>query len=719
MASTYSPDLRIELIGNGQQTGIWGSTTNVNLGTLLEQAIAGAVSVTVTSAKQALVAYNGVEDQARSAAVLLSTSTGAAFEVYVPPVSKLYLIRNTSSYNATIYVSTVLGNTTAAGTGVVIPPSSSVLLRCDSTNVYEQLNCVVGDFSVGGNINANTNILLDGSINVSGSAYLGAAITVTISAAANPVVLTATSPQVAPINGAALRLTTTGTLPTPLDTTTIYYVINRTVVSSTVTTFNISTTPGGTGVATSANPTGVHTASTVSTASTPPAATNNTVIANTEYVTTAITNLSNTIGIYQTKTAVKAATTAAITLSGAQTIDGVSVVAEDRVLVKNQYSTSEAVTISIANPAVITTVGAAPANGTQVTFTTTGALPTGITVGAVYYVTSSSGSTYQLLTYGATTPVATSGTQSGTQTAGYLPGAANGIYVVKSGASPAWVRATDADTSAEIAAATVPVLQGTANGGKNFTTQFTAANTLGTTAMSWNELVDVNSTQTLQNKTINAVQLVNGSITAAKLSGGQSGLQPAYATRTWVNFNGSLGAVTTLNGSYSHAVNSPTITITQVSHGFRVGQLVYIIFVPVNYYQDWFIIQSVPTDNTFTITVPSYSSIPTAYSGTTTIRKAAINASGNVYNVVYGGIYNGVRPGSYALNFDVDMPDTYYSWSGAAGYNSIDQTAWITAPPNIPIAQWKSTKFLRVAFTYANAAYATFDPEDVNIQVIR
>ena len=65
------------------------------------------------------------------------------------------------------------------------------------------------------------------------------------------------------------------------------------------------------------------------------------------------------------------------------------------------------------------------------------------------------------------------------------------------------------------------------------------------------------------------------------------------------------------------------------------------------------------------------------------------------------------------------MPDTYYSWSGAAGYNNIGQTAWITAPPSIPIAQWKSTKFLRVAFTYANTLYATVDPEDVNIQVIR
>ncbi len=36
MSSTYSPDLRLELIATGDQAGVWGNTTNTNLGTLLE-----------------------------------------------------------------------------------------------------------------------------------------------------------------------------------------------------------------------------------------------------------------------------------------------------------------------------------------------------------------------------------------------------------------------------------------------------------------------------------------------------------------------------------------------------------------------------------------------------------------------------------------------------------------------------------------------------------
>ena len=45
MPSTFSPNLRIELIGDGEQAGAWGNTTNSNLGTLIESAISGYVKV--------------------------------------------------------------------------------------------------------------------------------------------------------------------------------------------------------------------------------------------------------------------------------------------------------------------------------------------------------------------------------------------------------------------------------------------------------------------------------------------------------------------------------------------------------------------------------------------------------------------------------------------------------------------------------------------------
>ena len=138
MSSTYSPDLRIELIGTGDQAGVWGNTTNTNLSTVLENAIAGYTSVSVIAANQALTANYGAADEARYAAIALTTTTGANFAVYAPPASKLYVIYNASIYTATIYNSTVLGNTTAAGTGVTIPAGKVMTIWSDGTNFAQQ-----------------------------------------------------------------------------------------------------------------------------------------------------------------------------------------------------------------------------------------------------------------------------------------------------------------------------------------------------------------------------------------------------------------------------------------------------------------------------------------------------------------------------------------------------------------------------------------------------
>lgn len=143
MSSSYSPDLRIELIGTGDQAGVWGATTNNNMAYVLEQAIAGYVSVAVGSANQALTYLNGAtataaDNQSVHASLALTTSTGANFAVYAPPSSKQYTIYNASAYTATIYNSTVIGNTTAAGTGVAIPAGKTMTVWSDGTNFVQQ-----------------------------------------------------------------------------------------------------------------------------------------------------------------------------------------------------------------------------------------------------------------------------------------------------------------------------------------------------------------------------------------------------------------------------------------------------------------------------------------------------------------------------------------------------------------------------------------------------
>ena len=152
MASTFSPNLRIELIGAGEQAGTWGTTTNTNLGTLVEDAISGYVSVTISSADQALTANNGSADQARNAIIEL-VSAPSAFAVYAPPESKLYTIFNNTSHTATIYNSTALGNTTAAGAGVAIPAGKIMTVWSDDTNFAFQNTHIIG--TVVGNVTGN------------------------------------------------------------------------------------------------------------------------------------------------------------------------------------------------------------------------------------------------------------------------------------------------------------------------------------------------------------------------------------------------------------------------------------------------------------------------------------------------------------------------------------------------------------------------------------
>jgi hypothetical protein len=172
--STYSPDLRIELITTGDQAGTWGTTTNTNLAYVIEQAVAGYVSVAVASANQALTYINGgsstaADNQSVHAAIALTTSTGANFAVYAPPASKLYTIYNASSYTATIYNSTVIGNTTAAGTGVAVPAGKVMTMWSDGTNFAVQNSHIIG--TVVGNVTGNVTGNLTGNVtgNVTGN----------------------------------------------------------------------------------------------------------------------------------------------------------------------------------------------------------------------------------------------------------------------------------------------------------------------------------------------------------------------------------------------------------------------------------------------------------------------------------------------------------------------------------------------------------------------
>ena len=168
MSSTYSPILRTELITNGEQAGTWGTTTNDNFSYIFEQAIAGyqTVAISPSSNNQVLTYVYGAvaagtpaNNQSLYAALKLTAgSVTANFSLFIPPVSKPYIFWNTSGYTATIYNSTSIGNTTAAGAGLVIPNNARVNLFTDGTNCYDSVNQITSNLGIGGNLTVSGNL---------------------------------------------------------------------------------------------------------------------------------------------------------------------------------------------------------------------------------------------------------------------------------------------------------------------------------------------------------------------------------------------------------------------------------------------------------------------------------------------------------------------------------------------------------------------------------
>jgi hypothetical protein len=129
MASTYSPNLRLELIGTGEQQGTWGSTTNTNLGTLLEEAIGGYVSVTVSDvADTTLTTSNGSADQSRNMVINLTGALTATRNVICPAIEKLYVVKNATTGGQSV-VFKVSGQT-----GVTIPNGIIEFIYVDGTD---------------------------------------------------------------------------------------------------------------------------------------------------------------------------------------------------------------------------------------------------------------------------------------------------------------------------------------------------------------------------------------------------------------------------------------------------------------------------------------------------------------------------------------------------------------------------------------------------------
>jgi len=318
---------------------------------------------------------------------------------------KFYIESGGAYYDITPIRSSVAPNNPFATTS-----GSSDVTVTDASGGYED-----GDFVSFYGSTAVDGLTLLGEYQLSlistNSYTISTAVPVTITSAA-PAVFTSQNKLA---NNVQVTLSTTGSLPAPLTPGTTYYVVN-----TSGNTFQLSETSGGSAISTaSASQSGVHTATAKATGTT--AAGGGTVYA-----------------LYQAN--VGPAGTVPLNGWGASTWGtgtwsngGTS---SDPIRLWSQQNYGEdlvfgyrggpiyywdattgtsnvGVSITIASPAVIS--ASSPFNdGTPVRLVTNGALPTGLTVGQLYYVVNSTGTTFNLATTAGGSSITTSGSQSGT-----------------------------------------------------------------------------------------------------------------------------------------------------------------------------------------------------------------------------------------------------------------------------------------------------------------
>jgi hypothetical protein len=139
MANTYSSSLRLIIQQDGTNQGTWGGYTNTNIASLIEQAITGVGTITVSgSTNYTLTVTNGASDEARNAVLNITGTLTAAINVICPTAAKTYIVKNGTTGGFAITLKT------SAGTGISVPNGETTFLYCNGTNVVRSISALSG-----------------------------------------------------------------------------------------------------------------------------------------------------------------------------------------------------------------------------------------------------------------------------------------------------------------------------------------------------------------------------------------------------------------------------------------------------------------------------------------------------------------------------------------------------------------------------------------------
>ena len=198
MPSSYSTDLKLELMVTGENAGTWGDITNTNLN-ILQQAIAGYSSIALNATTGATLTFsNGIQSDGKNAVINLTGTITGNVTVTVPDgIEKTYIIKNSTTGSFTVQIKTTSGTgptfaATDKGFKLVYSNGTDVVdvsLSSPPGGSTTQVQFNSGGTAFGGSANFTwdgTNVVIDseGALRLgdaSGSGYVGLKAPATIS----------------------------------------------------------------------------------------------------------------------------------------------------------------------------------------------------------------------------------------------------------------------------------------------------------------------------------------------------------------------------------------------------------------------------------------------------------------------------------------------------------------------------------------------------------
>lgn len=126
----FSSNLRLALQETGENDGTWGDVANNGVFELLEDSLAGRVSIVANSSPRTLTTANGASDEARFMILGITGSPGVDLDLNIPALSKIYLVDNQLSGGFAVNIG-VSGNTRAS-----IANGVTAFVWCDGTDTF-------------------------------------------------------------------------------------------------------------------------------------------------------------------------------------------------------------------------------------------------------------------------------------------------------------------------------------------------------------------------------------------------------------------------------------------------------------------------------------------------------------------------------------------------------------------------------------------------------